>query len=148
MLSDDQLNQLEAAINRSTLNELPSLLTQWIPILFSELRITRDALRNQTESFLATALPNDSSRGLGANSSGLHVGPEHHPVSEEVASVRPVANQIVSDSRGPHEVGEASPKRTRRRRNTRKSEPSAEELDALHREASVGGAVREEADAS
>lgn len=52
MLRDDEIDQLENYIVHSTIQDLPALLMRAIPLLFSELRLARAALDQQTAAFL------------------------------------------------------------------------------------------------
>lgn len=51
MLSDKELDAFEEAIFNADLQRIPYLLGRALPMLFAELRLTREALNTQTEDF-------------------------------------------------------------------------------------------------
>lgn len=55
MLSDQEINELEEYLRSCTLQELPTIFGRALPLLFSELRIARSALTQQSEEFLNAA---------------------------------------------------------------------------------------------
>ena len=52
MLSDREIDELESVIAGSTLQQLPMLLMKAIPLLFSELRVSRAALESHSNDLL------------------------------------------------------------------------------------------------
>lgn len=52
MLSEHEIDDLEAVIANSTLQQLPMLLMKAIPLLFSELRVARAALETHSNNLL------------------------------------------------------------------------------------------------
>lgn len=75
MLSDHQINELERVISESKLQDIPVLLTRLVPTLFAELRLAREALRDQTDSFFQGVV-NESGRS-GDGSQGVPAGNVH-----------------------------------------------------------------------
>ena len=92
MLSDEQLDQLEVAMLTSKLQDIPTMLTQWLPVLFSELRVTRTALQEMLEERLDAI----SGRASG-DSGGVPVGPVNQPVPVEVQQVERNSGEDVPD---------------------------------------------------
>ncbi len=149
MLSDEQVDQLEHAISSSTLNDLPSLLTRLIPALFSELRLTRDAMRERTEEFLEAANKvrrpnNDSDSRAATDSRGVSVGPQHQPVSIAVSELPQITGQVPADSGRAHTKAKKATRRNAKRgRKAGSNTGDTPAVDAGGEGEEVGGPLRD-----
>lgn len=63
MLSDSQVDQLERLFWDSTLEEFPSVLGRYLPILFSELRTVRLLYSDRVDDFFSANTTEDTSHG-------------------------------------------------------------------------------------
>lgn len=63
MLSDSQVDQLERLFWDSTLEEFPSVLGRYLPILFSELRTVRLLYNDRVDDFFSANTTEDSHGG-------------------------------------------------------------------------------------
>jgi hypothetical protein len=153
MLSDDQLDRLEQAINSSTLNDLPNLLTRLIPALFAELRLARETIRERTDEFLAAAreVPRQDHDTEGVSDSDsrlVPIGPQHHAVSIEVSDLPEITGEVPADSGGAHKKTTKATSRNARRKRKSPGHPGSEgQVVAGDEVPKVGGQVRPEENA-
>ena len=82
MLSNSEVDELERLIVYSDLQRLPMILSKAIPILFSELRLTRAALDGKAMAFLGAF--EDEAGEPGEDSSGLYPGNANDRLAEGV----------------------------------------------------------------
>jgi len=63
VLSDSQIDQLERLFWDSTLEEFPTVLGRYLPILFSELRTVRLLYNDRVDDFFSSNTTEDTSHG-------------------------------------------------------------------------------------
>lgn len=88
MLTLDQVDRLEYAIQNCTTNDLPTLLTRYLPTVFAELRLCITTIENMAEKFLQegeNALPGIDSPSPGGVPQGGHAPGVEGGVSVPVA---------------------------------------------------------------
>lgn len=108
MLSEQEIDQLEAVIANSTLQQLPMLLMKAIPLLFSELRVARAALESHSNDLLRELTSEFAKQDSGASQEGdrqgLRAGDVPVPRSSEVQVDPPKARKR-SAQRGRRDAG-------------------------------------------
>ena len=137
MLSDEQLDQLEVAMLTSKLQDIPTMLTQYLPVLFSELRVTRTALNEMLEERL-DAISGRASGGSG----GVPVGPVNQPVPVEVQQVERNAGEDVPDEQREDTPSVQSSTNTRAKRSRKRSRKNTAAVVSGSDKPEVGGEVR------
>ena len=138
MLSDEQLDQLEVAMLTSKLQDIPTMLTQWLPVLFSELRVTRTALQEMLEERLDAI----SGRASG-DSGGVPVGPVNQPVPVEVQQVERNSGEDVPDEERADTPSVQASTRTRAKRSRKRSRKNKTAVVSSGDKPEVGGEIRE-----
>ena len=138
MLSDEQLDQLEVAMLTSKLQDIPTMLTQWLPVLFSELRVTRTALQEMLEERLDAI----SGRASG-DSGGVPVGPVNQPVPVEVQQVERNSGEDVPDEERADTPSVQASTNTRAKRSRKRSRKNKAAVVSGSDKPEVGGEVRE-----
>jgi hypothetical protein len=145
MLTDEQVDELENYIVRSTTDQLPSLLMRAIPLLFSELRLARAALNDQTNAFFQGGMNNDRPASLdpagqgkpdpagipARRDVGTHVAHEAPPSAEDPDSA--------TAARHGGDEAEGSEVRPKPRRNKRKGKGDSGDLERGGDSPQVGG---------
>lgn len=138
MLSDEQVDELEVAMLTSKLQDIPTMLTQWLPVLFSELRVTRTALQEMLEERL------DAISGRASGDSGsVPVGPVNKPMPEEVQQVERNSGEDVPNEERADTPSVQASTRTRAKRSRKRSRKNKTAVVSGSDEPEVGGEVRE-----
>jgi len=143
MLSDEQLDQLEVSMLTSKLQDIPTMLTQWLPVLFSELRVTRTALQEMLEERLDAISVSGRASG---DSGSVPVGAVNKPMPEEVQQVERNSGEDVPNEERADTPSVQASTRTRAKRSRKRSRKNKTAVVSGSDEPEVGGEIRESAE--
>lgn len=147
MLSDKELDAFEEAIFNADLQRIPYLLGRALPMLFAELRLTREALNTQTEDFFRSIRDGSEIKQVHeVQATENPRGVPEEPITREVHEDVPGTGQGGSAS-VPELQAKPANKRAKRGRGRRKSKGDSQQVESRGSSEQVGRQAGPQGDA-